>query len=88
MTGYQSGRKWGGFICTRPNLYLSELSFINQFYSRMTSLVLLSLLANDYFRHYITIISSNYFHIVCYRKVEVFSGLIFFGGLVKWQLNK
>ena len=48
----------GGF-----HLYLSELAFINQFYSIMTRLVWLSL-ANDYFRNHFTI-NSKYFDMVC-----------------------
>ena len=48
------------------HLYLSELAFINQFYSIMTRLVRLSL-ANDQFRNHFTI-SSKYFDMMCYLK--------------------
>ena len=61
----------GGF-----HLYLSELAFINQFYSMMTGIVWLSL-ANDKFRNHFTI-SSKYFDMVCYLKWEASSSLISF----------
>ena len=49
----------GGF-----HLYLFELAFINQFYSRMTGLFQQSL-ANDKFRNHFAI-SSKYFDMACY----------------------
>ena len=70
---------FGGF-----HLYRFELAFINQFYSRMTSLFQQSF-ANDYFRNHF-IISSKYFDVACYWKQEAYSGPISFE-IVKWQLN-
>ena len=60
----------GGF-----HLYLFELAFINQFYSRTASLFQQSV-ANDYFRNHFKI-SSKYFDMVCSLKWEASSKVRF-----------
>ena len=58
------------------HLYLSELAFINQYFSIMARLVPLSL-GNDWFRNHFTI-SSKYFDMTCYLKWEASSSPISF----------